>query len=246
MYRVTHYAIVHKNQAMLNDALVYLRNYFLQKGDLKGIVRLYQQDFPEAWATSDTFVRARLRAYIYDAADNVPAGDTAYRRALAALKESDIYNYAYLSLYYGKFLMRHNRAADAIEIIKDGYRQVAGNAEADFLMSITHELDTAYVLLHQYDSAYYYRSLYDHTAGVWNASVRSDEFLRQHLEAQAEARLLEAERRDRLLHDRHMAQYTFIVFAIGALLLIFALLSSFPVPRSIIRATGFFLLCIPV
>jgi hypothetical protein len=242
MLKVIRYASLHDNLVLLADALQYMRDYYINRDNLAAIVFIYAQ-YPKAWASAadNPPLATRLKAYIFEANKQADSASLYYQNALSLLQaNNDRYQYAFLSVLYGKFLLRQQRVPEAIEQMKDGYRSVATSDAAEFMMRITGAIDKAYVQAGQYDSAYVYRDLYDAAASRWQSSVRSDEFLRQHLSAEHMAReqlaVREADDRNR----RHITQYTFIGFGIAASFLILALLSSFPVPRWLIRATGLF------
>ncbi len=205
MVRVAGYATRRDNPVLLSDALTLLRNYYLDHDDVKSVARLYQNSYREAWRVGDTLLKMRLQAYIDDAADDTAAADASYRQALNALRPDNKFYYAYLSLFYGKFLVRTGRTTVAIWQIKEGYKYIAADSNISFNLRFTSALATYHALLHQYDSAYRYACLNQYTAHELNASLPSDGMFRAALVKQSERQRLQTEREEHHRHNRHLA-----------------------------------------
>jgi len=237
---VIKYAIQNHDTLLLNNAMLYYRNYYLESRNLTGIARLYDTTYRQSLgAVKDPALKCRILAYIYDAQNRKDSALHFYEQALAHLKEQDnLYQYAFLQIFHGRALRRWGLNKEAIINLQAGYSAMP--THLPFTIQLMREIDSSFLSLKEYDSAYKYHIMYEKAQHDWDLSINGEALLRQQLSAQMVERELSEARIAHLNEQKHFTQYMAIILGIAILFLVFSMLSSFPVPKWTIRATGFF------
>ncbi|MBS1616544.1 MAG: hypothetical protein JST06_10560 [Bacteroidetes bacterium] len=237
---VIRYGLKHQKAYLINQAMQYYRNYFLEQKNLIAIARLYNHDYPRALGLlNEPVVRDRVKAYLFDANDQKDSALFYYQRALEGLlKEGSNFQYAYLQLFHGSALRRWGHYPEAIATLKNG-KEYAMDYQP-FLIRFMAELDTTYRALNQYDSAYFYHLRFSALNKSWDSSVDGEALLRQQIAAQQLEHELAERKAEHLREQRHFIQYLSITLGIVILFLVFCLMSSLSVPKWAITTTGFF------
>jgi hypothetical protein len=240
LHQVITYALRRGNDALLNDAMRYYRNFLLERNDLGGVSRIYLERYPSALAhVQDENTRLRIKAYLFHYADQQDSALAYYDKALEGLRHSgSIYQYTYLQVFHGRALRRWGKPHAAIRALQLGFAETPSHLP--FTMLLMSELDSTFLALRQYDSAYIYHRRFEQARLTWDSSVNGEALLRLQLADQLRTHAFAEERSRQLRQQRHFAQYMLIVLAIGVIFLAFSLLSSFRVPKWTITATGFF------
>ncbi len=233
------YGLRHNQAGIVNEALQYFRNYYLDRNDLVAVAKLYRR-FPQALSLiSDSTELLRVKAYLFDAENKKDSAHFYYQSALQGLQaKGSNFQYSYLQLFHGRSLRHWGKLPEAVAAFKMG--QEAAEGYQPFLIQFLAELDTTYQAMNQYDSAYFFNIRYAAMSKSWDSSVNGEALLRQQIAAQEQEQIIAARKAEHLREQRHFIQYLSITLGIVVLFLVFCLMSSLSVPKWAITTTGFF------